>query len=85
VAAYSKPHLSGIFAGVQKLSGSEVCELGESSVIENNGGKAGTKFVFQKRLELTELHLPRKKVGFGDESVWNSVRNVGVVDVDAFD
>ena len=85
VAAYSKPDLSRILAGIQQLSGGKVSELSESCVVENYRGKSRAEFVFQKGLELTELHLSRKKVGFGNESVRNSVRNIGVIDVDALD
>jgi hypothetical protein len=48
VAAYSKPDLSRILTGIQQLSGSEVGELSESCVVENDRGKSRTEFVFQK-------------------------------------
>jgi hypothetical protein len=48
MAANSKPHLSRILTGIQQLSGSEVGELSESCVVEDDRGKSRTEFVFQK-------------------------------------
>lgn len=82
MSADGKPNQTRLFSCIQQLSWGEVGEFGEPRVVQNDSREARTEFVVNEELELAQPHLASEKVGFGYERNWNSVGNVGVVQVD---